>query len=571
MSGIPKKIALVGNPNSGKSLIFSRVTGIGVISANYPGTTVELSSGPFKYRGADYRLLDLPGIYSLEAFSQAEETALRLIGEADGIINVVDATGLERNLSLTLQLARLGKPMVVCLNFWDDTEHKGIEIDTARLAGILDVPVITTSALRGEGISDLVASIGNAKTSRLAGDQSDPWRTIGEIVSAVQKLSHRHHSALEWLSDFTLHPFGGLTSAAAVLIATFTIVRFLGEAVARWLCEPLFSRFYRPLIVSLSSNIPLEFIRDLLIGAHPDPLQSFGILTTGVYIALVLVFPYFFSFYAAFGFLEDFGYLPRLAVVLDAFFHRLGLHGYSSIPIMLGLGCKVPAILATRVLTGKREKLLTAALILMSAPCLPQSIMILSLGMRHGIASALAVFSVLLLVGLGANAVLQKITKGELPELSLELPSYRLPSVRLLARKLWLRILDYFREILPLIAVGVLAIHILEKFGAIQFISRTAGRALSVLLGLPGEIAPVLLLGFLRKDVSIALLAPFHLSAPQFVVACMFMVLYVPCIASLFTLIRELGLASALSVALIALLAALGAGGLLHAVFAVFL
>ncbi len=569
MNGRVKKIALVGNPNSGKSLLFSRMTGTSVVSANYPGTTVELTVGSFKYCGSDYQVLDIPGIYSLEPYSQSDETALRIIDDADIIINVVDATSLERNLSLTLQLAKQRKPMVVCLNFWDETAHKGIAIDAASLESSLDIPVIATSALRNEGIAGLVASLDKARISGLAADPTDPWKKIGSIVSAAQKLSHRHHSLLEHISDFTLHPFGGILTAAVVLVATFTLVRFLGEGIAKLICDPLFSRFYHPFVVSFVSPLPVAFLRDILIGSGADPLQSFGILTTGVYIALVLVFPYFFSFYCAFGFLEDFGYLPRLAVVLDALFHRLGLHGYSSIPIMLGLGCKVPAFLATRVLTGRREKLLTISLILMSAPCLPQSIMIISLGMHYGIGVVITVFSIIALLGLCINILLQKLTKGELPELSIELPSYRMPSLRQLARKLWMRIVDYVREIFPLIVVGVFAIHVLDSLGVIRSIGRTAGKALSFLLGLPEEIAPVLLLGFLRKDVSIALLAPFKLTAPNFIVASIFMVLYVPCIASFFTLIKELGVRSSLSVVGIAFLAALGAGAFLHAACAI--
>jgi len=571
MSEQVKKIALVGNPNSGKSLIFSRMTGTSVISANYPGTTVDLAAGMFKYCGKDYQLLDIPGIYSLEPFSKADETALRLIKEADIIINVVDATSLERNLSLTLQLAKQGKPMVVCLNFWDDTAHKGIDIDVKNLEDRLDVPVVPISALRNEGIADLVKSLELAGTSGLVNDQMDPWNRIGSIVSAVQKLSHRHHSFLEHISDFTLHPFGGISSAAVILVVTFYLVRVLGEGIAQGICNPLYVRLYHPFVISLSSSIPVEFLRAMLVGASADPLQSFGILTTGVYIALVLVFPYFFSFYCAFGFLEDFGYLPRLAVVLDAVFHRLGLHGYSSIPIMLGLGCKVPAFLATRVLSGRREKVLTISLVLMSAPCLPQSVMIISLGMHYGLAAVLAVFSAVFLLGLGVNVVLQKMTKGELPELSIELPSYRMPSIRLLARKLWLRILDYFREIFPLIVGGVLIIHILDTIGILRFIAGTVGKALSLLFGLPNEIAPVLLLGFLRKDVSIALLAPFHLPVRDFIVASIFMVLYSPCIAAFFTLIKELGVWSSLQIIGVSFLCATVACAFLHMVFQFFL
>jgi ferrous iron transport protein B len=564
-----KKIALVGNPNSGKSLLFSRLTGTTVISANYPGTTVELAVGSFKYRGRDFQVLDIPGIYSLEPFSPSDETTLRVIEDVDIIINVVDATSLERNLFLTLQLAKQGKPMLVCLNFWDETSHKGISIDIPSLETRLGVPVIATSALRNEGITRIVASLNQVKTSSLNSDTMDPWKRIGSIVGATQKLFHRHHSLLEHISDFTLHPFGGISTAVAVLFVTFALVRFLGEGIAQGICEPLFSRLYDPFVISLVAHLPFEFAKDMLVGIGTDPLQSFGILTTGVYIAMVLVFPYFFSFYCAFGFLEDFGYLPRLAVVLDALFHRLGLHGYSSIPVMLGLGCKVPAILSTRVLTQRREKLLTISLILMSAPCLPQSIMIISLGMHYGIAAAITVFSVIFFLGLSINAILQKLTKGELPELSIELPSYRMPSVGLLVRKLWKRILDYVREIFPLIVAGVFAIHVLDSLGVIRFISRTAGRALSFLLGLPNEIAPVLLLGFLRKDVSIALLTPFHLSVQEFIVASIFMVLYVPCIASFFTLVKEIGLRSSLYIVGISFLAALGAGSFLHMAFTI--
>jgi ferrous iron transport protein B len=185
---------------------------------------------------------------------------------------------------------------------------------------------------------------------------------------------------------------------------------------------------------------------------------SFGILTTGVYIALVLVFPYFVSFYFIFGFLEDSGYLPRLAVVLDAFFHRIGLHGYSSIPVMLGLGCKVPAFLATRVLTSRREKILTMALVLMSAPCLPQSAMIVSLGMRYGVFTVIAIFAILFFLSLLVNTMMSRLMGGESPELFVEIPAYRVPSVKMLVKKLRYRVIEYVREVGPMIILGVLII-----------------------------------------------------------------------------------------------------------------
>jgi ferrous iron transport protein B len=564
------KIVLVGNPNSGKSLLFSRMTGTNVISSNYPGTTVEVTKGRGHFQGKTYELIDIPGIYSLEPFSKADETALRLIDEADAIVNVVDATNLERNLNLTLQLLKKRKPMVVCLNFWDDTKHKGIVIDSALLQTMLDVPVVAASAFRNEGIVNLAASLNLARVSNSLFEDADSlWRQIGTIVTAVQKLSHRHHTALEWLSDFTLHPAGGIVVALAVLVATFTVIRILGEVVAQKIFDPLYTHLYFPHISHLLHYIPNTIVKEMLLGTSTDPFHSFGLLTTGVYIAVVLVFPYFFSFYFVFGFLEDFGYLPRLAIVLDALFHRLGLHGHSSIPILLGFGCKVPALFATRVLTGRREKVLTTSLILMSAPCLPQSVMIVSIGMHYGIMTVIAIFTIILMLSLVINTALQKLTKGELPELTMELPSYRMPSIGLLGRKLGIRIIDYFGEIFPLIAAGVLVIHFLDALQVMDFISNTVGKLCVLLLGLPRDSAAVLIFGFLRKDVSIALLSPLGLTGREFIIAGIFMVLYSPCMASLFTLIKELGPKLSLAIAGLSFFSALAATTLLHLIFLV--
>ncbi len=534
------KVLLVGNPNVGKSLVFSRITGIGVISANYCGVTVGVKTGKFKHADHEYELADAPGVYSFEAFSKAEEAALDLVDKADIVVNVIDATNLERNLNLTLQLLKKAKPTIVCLNFWDETAHKGISIDASELGKTLGVPVVTTSALSGEGISNLVAQISDARISSFSSQQDDPWSQIGSITERVQTLRHRHHTPLEALSDFTLHPLGGLVSAAIILAATFLIVRSIGEGLLNYVCDPLFS-LYHPLILRAASLIPVEFLKEVLVGRGPDPLGSFGILTTGVYIALVLVFPYFFAFYLLFGILEDTGYLPRLTVVLDSLFHRMGLHGYSAIPVMLGLGCKVPALLATRLLANQNEKILTIILILMSAPCLPQSAMIVSLGMQYGAWTVVTVFVVLAVLAFAASLLLSKRLKGEAADLFIEIPPYRSPSVRLMASKLWLRIAEYFREVFPMIIVGVLVINLLEFLTVIDWISRIIGKPIAGLLSLPKEIASVMILGFLRKDVSIAMLAPFGLTGRQFVVAAIFMVLYMPCIASFFTLLKETG------------------------------
>ncbi|HEX2953277.1 MAG TPA: FeoB small GTPase domain-containing protein, partial [Bacillota bacterium] len=292
-----KKIVLAGNPNVGKSLLFSRITRIGMVTANYAGTTVETKVGKLLYKGNEYEILDGPGVYSLEEFSKTDQIALQLIEDADIIINVVDATNLERNLNLTLQLLMMGKPMIICLNFWDDTLHKGITIDPNKLEEHLKVPVVTVSALRGEGISELLASIENAQTGRLEMEIQEQWNYIGNIIRDVQRLQHRHHTLLEYIGDFTLHPIGGVISAIFVLIATLFIVGYMGEGLIRFIFEPFYTKIYNPLIREIVNKVPYDMVKGLLLGYSADPLQSFGILTSGIYIALVQVFPYFFSFY----------------------------------------------------------------------------------------------------------------------------------------------------------------------------------------------------------------------------------------------------------------------------------
>lgn len=563
-----KKVVLVGNPNVGKSLLFSRITGIGVVTANYAGTTVAVKVGKFKYNDFEYELIDAPGIYSLDMSSKADATTLELIKEADVIINVLDATNLERNLNLTLQLTKLEKPMLLSLNLWEDTQHKGITIDCNKLSEILGIDVIPTSALEHEGITEVIEAIEKARPSSLKIDEKlqdgienfcdrncgsdcmmcNYWSYVGMIVSKVQTLKHKHHTFGESLSDFTLHPIGGLITAIIVLFTTLFIVRTIGESITSYVLEPFYRDIYAPLVFDIEKLIPYPVINGLLFGTSSDPLQSFGIFTSGIYIALVLVFPYFFSFYFIFGFLEDLGYLPRLAIVLDNFFHKLGLHGNSSIPIMLGLGCKVPALMSTRVLTTQREKILTVALILMAAPCLPQSAMIVSLGMPFGIHIVLLIFGLLALFSIIVNSLLNLKLKGDSADLFMEIPSYRLPSFKLMSEKLRIRVLDYFAEVLPLIISGVVIMNLLDKFGVIDYLTNALRNPVNKLMGLPPDITSVMLLGFLRKDVSIALLAPLHLCAHQFVIASIFLVLYIPCISSFFTLIKELGVKSAMKV-----------------------
>jgi ferrous iron transport protein B len=557
-----KKIFLIGNPNVGKSLIFCRLTGTDVIISNYPGTTIEFYKGHLKKDNQIIEVVDLPGTYTLQPTNKAEEVVVNILEEVKNknedfvIVNVIDATNLERNLNLTFQLIKKRLPMIILLNMWDETKHKGITIDYKKLEEILGIPVITTCARTSEGINEFVSRLNEAKVSNFDYNEEQKWQKIGEVVSQVQKLTHRHHTFLDRLSEITIKPSTGIPFALFVLISTFVIVRFLGENFTA-LIDNLFNKFYLPFITTaVSKLIPIEFLQKILLGNVTEPMEGFGVLTTGLYIPLVVVFPYLFSFYLVLSILEDIGYIPRLAVMLDSFLHRLGIHGYASVPVLLGLGCKVPGILALRLLETEKEKFLTAVLLLMIAPCMPQTSMILSLSVKYGIKYAVFIFLVLFFVSVITSFILNKVLEGETTELFVEIPPYRMIDLSLLLKKLYIRMKEFFADAVPLIILGIFIINILDVLGVVKIISETIGTPLSFLLNLPKEISIVLISGFLRKDVSISLLSPFDLTAKQFVVASIFLVLYLPCVSTFFTLVKEQGIKNGIKILVLMLFVA---------------
>ncbi|MFN3967155.1 MAG: nucleoside recognition domain-containing protein, partial [Endomicrobiia bacterium] len=352
----------------------------------------------------------------------------------------------------------------------------------------------------------------------------------------------RHHTLLDRISEISIRPSTGIPFALSILYLTFKTVRFIGEGLIS-LIDPIFNEYYVPFISNIvERTISIKFLQYLLLGTTPKVMESFGLLTTGLYIPFVAVLPYIFSFYLVLSFLEDIGYLPRVAVLLDTFLHRIGVHGYTSIPVILGFGCKVPAILATRILETEREKIIASALILMMAPCMPQTAMIISLVGPYGTKYLLLIFFILFFVSVISGFILNKILKGETPELFVEIPPYRLPYLPVLIKKLWTRLKYFLTEAVPMIFLGVFIAGALDVFGITDFISKIFGQPVVWFFGLPKEIISIMVLGFLRKDVSIALLAPFNLNIKQLMIACIFMVLYLPCIATFFTLLKEMGL-----------------------------
>jgi ferrous iron transport protein B len=567
------KILLMGNPNVGKSVVFSRLTGVRVVSSNYPGTTVTYTSGFMKIDGQQVEIIDVPGTYTLEPTSEAEKTALEMLGMGDIVINVVDATNLERNLYLTLQLMEKNIPMVVALNLWDDTHHRGIKIDIEKLRELLGVPVIPTSGLNGQGIKELVTSIPKAVSPRpLTKNRDERWTLIGSITDQVQQIFHRHHTWFERLEDASVKPKTGLLIAAAVLAGSFMVIRFIGESLISYLLDPLFHSLWLPVLMKLSALMGGGgLLHDVIVGKLMDGtidfVESFGLLSSGLYVPFGMVLPYIISFYLILGVLEDTGYLPRLAVLLDTTMHKIGLHGFAIIPTLLGFGCNVPAVMATRVLESRRERFIAATLVCIAIPCASAQAMIFGLVGKYGGQYVALVYGTLFTVWIILGMLLNRLLKGFSPELLIEIPPYRIPPWGTILQKLWGRTRGFLLEAVPIILAAVLVINVLFVLGIFDYIAIISSPIIQGVLGLPEESVTAVVIGFLRKDAALGMLALSAMTAKQMVIGSIVLTMFFPCIATFVILLRELGLRDFLKSVAIMLVSSLTVGGILNAVW----
>ncbi len=561
------KVLLMGNPNVGKSVIFSRLTGVNVIVSNYPGTTVEFTRGTMRFKGEKAELIDVPGAYSLVPASKAEEVAAEMVKEGDIIIDVIDATNLERSLNFTLDLLESGAPIIIALNIWDEACHKGINIDVDKLEEMLGVSVIPTCALTGEGIKELVGRLSEAKSRKVKFD--DKWGEIGNIVENVQKVTRRQHTPLERLGDASVIPATGIPIALVILFVSFWLIRLIGEFLIGFVFEPLFETLWTPLIMHVSDFLEAgSFWHDLLIGRLIEGqiayMESMGLLTTGLFVPIAAVLPYIFAFYLILSLLEDSGYLPRLAVLMDTVMHRVGLHGMGIIPMMLGLGCNVPGALSTRILETRRERFIAMTLLAISVPCMAQIAMVAGLVGKYGIKGLGTVFFTMFLVWLGLGLLLNRVIKGESPEIFVDIAPYRFPHPKAIGKKVWMRVKWFLKEALPFVLLGVLFVNILYTFGIIQRIGKYTAPVVTSLFGLPEEAVGALIVGFLRKDVAVGMLVPLNLSLKQLIIASVILATYFPCVATFAAMLRELGIWDMLKSVGIMLLATAGVGSLLN-------
>lgn len=576
-----KKLVLAGNPNVGKSVFFNKLTGLYVDVSNFPGTTVDISYG--RYR--DYVVIDTPGVYGVSSFNEEETVARDVILFGDIILNVVDAVHLGRDLFLTKQLIDMGKPMIVALNLMDDVRKNGLIINIKKLEDMLGVPVIPTTAINGEGMDKVLESIYRARVGNrnpelvnkineyenkveieaealliLEDDENVASRNnlnisglrdniyqnrrkeVEEIVAAVVEETNTGASFRTKLGRWMLNP---LTGIPLLVVSLYVMYKILGVVVAGGVVgfteKTIMEGIYRPFIESLIGGFiaPESFIGNILIG-------EFGVLTMAPIYILGLLLPLIIGFYLMMAVLEDSGYLPRIAALVDRMLTYLGLNGKAIIPIILGFGCVTMATVTTRILGTKREKIIATVLLGLAIPCSAQlgviAGLITKLGAFYTIVYVLTIAAVFVLAG----TLLNKLMPGESSHLLIDLPPIRLPQFKNVIIKTVQKTWMFLKEATPLFLLGALLISIMKYTNILTAIQNVFAPITIGLLNLPKEASTAFIMGIIRRDFGAAGLTAINMTQVQTLVSLIVMTLFVPCIAAIMVIFKERGYKDAL-------------------------
>ncbi len=648
--------ALAGNPNVGKSTIFNRITGMGVMTANYPGMTVELNLGTTELHGRRIGIVDLPGTYALGAVSEDQMAARRgvLQGRPDVVIVILDANNLARNLYLLLQFLDLGCPVVAALNLIDQADRSGLHTDVDMLAEFLGVPVVPTVGVRGDGLDELMLQAIDL-AQRREEYLTMPFSYASDIESRMRRLARRMERKLdetpygisyralsillleedeefikavmeepvgEEIVEYSRHIADEITrehgEMAALIIArerhgiagtiaanvqerreydrprlgdrlweyttsfktgipilllvlglVFLAIFWGGGALAG-----LFSDFWDSVIGG-----PVTRWIESMLGTNTFSL-SLGWAVEGLGAVLEIALPYLMVFYLILGFMEDSGYLNSVAFLTDRFMHRLGLHGRAVIPLISAVGCNVPAVMGTRVLSTRRERVIACALIVL-VPCSARVAVIMGGVSRYvGWGYAVLLFAILFAIVIAAGLLLNKIMPGESAGLVMEVFPFRRPSPANVLKKTWLRLKDFFYIAAPLIVVGSFLLGLLYESGWIVKLTSPLEPVAEWWLGIPAVALLALIFAFLRKELALGLLLVLtaqaipgvsedssllaFMSGGQIFTFALVCAIYIPCVATLAVLWRELGVRDSLAITGSTVLLALLLGGLSH-------
>ena len=536
------KIALVGLPNCGKSTLFNQVAGYKAETGNFSGTTVSYIESRVRVAGEVVEVVDLPGAYSLESGSPAElQTAGYLSShDVDVIVNVADSTQLSSALSLTFELLQFQKPVVLALNMIDKAARIGLSVDGEGLAAEFGVPVLPLVASKGRGVKPLflkALEMGRKKQVTFTGLQKqDADSRHARALEVSARYVTRGERRLIWrdrLDNVLLHPLWGYVIMLAVLFFFFQAVYGIG----RFTEPPLLAFFDKITRGALSPFTAGSFLSEIFLG-----------ILQGITAGIAIVLPYLLPFLLGLGILEDIGYLPRVAFLMDAFMHRIGLHGKAIVPFILGYGCNVPAVMSTRTLEEPRDRYIAAALAVL-VPCAARLAVVFGLVAFYlGPVAAFALFLFNLVIIALTGKILSQLTPEDTPGLIMEMPSYRVPTIRNVLSKSWFRVREFVVEAWPVLIAGSAVLAVLNYINA-AFIFNWLVRPLTWLIGLPSEVGVPLIFGILRKELSLVMLsqalgtADFSvaLTTGQMMVYATFVMFYLPCLATLSVLRRELG------------------------------
>ena len=564
-------IALAGNSNVGKSVLFNELTGSNQIIGNWPGKTVERAEGKLLFEGKDITVIDLPGIYSFSTYSMEEIVSREYIAfeQPDVVINVVDASVLERNLFFTIQLKEMNVPMVVCVNQIDLAKQKGIVIDTERLSAALGVPVVATVAIRGEGLHELMevateVALNKSKnkitTLEYGAEVEDRIQIITKLIESknlnlgypsrwvaikllendpeIRKLIESKsmeviNSAYDMAREIeNIHnepSFAVIASERYFIANQFAhgaqlqsdIKITFAERLDKLVTHRIFGYVISALVVGgllLWTFIIGDFFSSLLTQAfgffkpvNPEisgPIV--GILWNGAFGGIVagvtLVLPFVIPFYLMLSLIENSGILTRVAFMMDSAMHKIGLHGKALIPMILGYGCNVPAIESTRILETRRERLL-AAFAITFAPCAARTIVILGLvAVFVSVWWAIALYVIDIAVMFLLGRIALKVVPGETSGLIMEMHTFKVPSISVAAKQTWSRTKSLIFVVFPVYIIGSALIQGLYAYGFLTPVANFLAPITVVWLGLPVIAGVVLIFGAIRKEFTLLML-----------------------------------------------------------------
>ncbi|AOW99723.1 ferrous iron transport protein B [Moorena producens PAL-8-15-08-1] len=564
-----KRVALLGMPNTGKSTFFNRITGTTAHVGNWPGITVDLLQANVQLNGEPTEFVDLPGIYDLNGFSDDEKIVQTFLENfpVDLVIIVINASQIDRQIRLALQVKALGLPAVLMLNMADEAKQYGVKINTETLSDNLDMPVFLISAKYGDGymrayleISKTLNAqeesinrdnlIDNLKT-RLSDHSSISSQEIDSVLNgAVEMPSEMAVNLTARIDKLLLHPILGLPLFFLGMFLVFWVVWTVGlpsqdlmDTMTGWIQGAMIEPVIQPLPT---------VVQDFLINGIWN-----GLATVASFVPLIVLF------FILMAILEDSGYLSRSAYLMDIFMERLGLDGRSFVMQMMGFGCNVPALMGTRVMRSQALRLLTM-LVIPFALCsarLQVFVFIIAAVFPHG-NGALVLFSLYLLSFVAAivtAALFQGVFKNEEPFI-IELPPYRIPTIKQVLLRGWGEVKEFLQRASGFITFGCVAVWFITNLppGAtgLDTIGGQIGQFLSPVMnpiGINPHLTLALIFGFIAKEIVIGSLAVIYglnsvavsqqitdtVTFIQGYSFCIFCLIYTPCLTTIVTLFNE--------------------------------